>query len=320
MGVGERRRAISLEEEHLSAPSYTPQLRPLSVGEILDAGFKLFRHRFGTLVACIFVPIVPLYILGTIIVGSTDPTAFDVNAPVDNSGTAVFGRLIDQLLSSIAAAVAVAACFKAISAAYLGERAGVGDSLRYAAGRFLPLIVAYIVMVIILIPAFIALIIPGIWISVKLSMTFPALVCEKAGPLRSIGRSWELTKDNWWRVFGTLIVIFLLVFVITLALGGVLGAVLLSSDSMSEVAFAVLTTLIGLLIAAITYPLIAAVVTVMYYDLRVRNEGFDLQLLARGVGADASRFETSPERPESQPPPPSSSGGFRPPEEPATSS
>jgi hypothetical protein len=302
----------------LSAPSYTPQLRPLSVGEILDAGFRLFRHRFGTLVGCIFVPIVPFYILGTIIVGSTDPTAFDVNAPVDNSGTAVLGRLIDQLLSSIAAAVAVAACFKAISAAYLGERAGVGDSLRYAAGRFLPLIVAYIVMVIILVPAFIALIIPGIWIAVKLSMTFPALVCEKAGPFKSIGRSWELTKDNWWRVFGTLLVVFILMFVITLALGGVLGAVLLSSDSMGELAFAVLTTLIGLLIAAITYPLIAAVVTVMYYDLRVRNEGFDLQLLARGVGADSSRFETSPERPSA--PPPSSTGGFRPPEEPATSS
>jgi hypothetical protein len=252
-------------------------------------------------------------------VGSTDPTAFDVNAPVDNSGTAVLGRLIDQLLSSIAAAVAVAACFKAISAAYLGEKAGVGDSLRYAAGRFLPLIVAYIVVTIILIPAFIALIIPGIWLAVKLSMTFPALVCEKAGPFRSIGRSWELTKDNWWRVFGTFVVILIMLFVITLALGGVLGAVLLSSDSISEVAFAVLTTLIGLLIAFITYPLIAAVVTVMYYDLRVRNEGFDLHLLARGVGADTSRFETSPERPESQPPP-SSTGGFRPPEEPATSS
>ena len=80
---------------------------------------------------------------------------------------------------------------------------------------------------------------------------------------------------------------------ITIALGGVLGAVLLGADSMSEIAFAALTTLIGLLIAAITYPLWAAVVTVMYYDLRVRNEGFDLQLLAQGVGADASRFETS---------------------------
>ena len=74
-----------------------------------------------------------------------------------------------------------------------------------------------------------------------------------------------------------------------------------------------------LAISAITYPLWAAVVTVLYYDLRVRNEGFDLQLLAQGVGSDTSRFETSPERP-SAPPPSASGGGFRPPEEPATSS
>jgi hypothetical protein len=238
---------------------------------------------------------------------------------VNNDGSAVAGRLIDQLLQSIAAALAIAACFKAISAAYLGERAGTGESLRYALGRFLPLIVAYIAMVFILLAGLIALIIPFFWLAVKLSMTFPALVCEKTGPFASIGRSWRLTHNNWWRVFGALLVTLLILFVITIALSLVLGAVLLSSDSLSEVAFAVLTTLIGLLIGAITYPLWAAIVTVIYYDLRVRNEGFDLQLLASGVGADASRFETSPERPVA-PPPPSQGGGFRPPEEPATSS
>ena len=81
-----------------------------------------------------------------------------------------------------------------------------------------------------------------------------------------------------------------------------------------------LTTIITLLTYMLTYPLWAAVMTVIYYDLRVRNEGFDLQLLAQGVGADASRFETSPERPDSPPPPTPEGGGFRPPEEPATSS
>ena len=39
----------------------------------------------------------------------------------------------------------------------------------------------------------------------------------------------------------------------------------------------------------------AAVATVLYFDLRVRKEGFDLQLLARGVGEDASAYATSPQ-------------------------
>ena len=138
--------------------------------------------------------------------------------------------------------------------------------------------------------------------AVKLSMAFPAVVCE-GRPVPAIGRSWELTKENWWRVFGTLLVVFLLLLVITLALGPVLGrrAAGLGLDERGRVRrpdHADRTA-----DRAITYPLWAAVLTVMYYDLRVRNEGFDLQLLAQGVGADTSRFETSPERPDSSPPP-----------------
>jgi Membrane domain of glycerophosphoryl diester phosphodiesterase len=303
----------------LSAPSFTPQLRPLSVGEMLDAGFRLFRHRFGTLIACVVVPVVPLTILGTIITASTDPNAYDVNATSTETGTALAGFLIGLFLQSAGAALAVAACFKAISAAYLGERTSFGDSLSYAFRRFVPLMICYVVVVIITIPGWILLIIPGIWLSIKMCMAFPAVIFERAGPFRAIGRSWRLTKDNWWRVFGTLVVVFLIALVVNFALTAVLGIVAAGSDSISEVAFALLTTIITLLTYMLTYPLWAAVMTVIYYDLRVRNEGFDLQLLAQGVGADASRFETSPERPVA-PPPSQQGGGFRPPEEPATSS
>jgi hypothetical protein len=75
---------------------------------------------------------------------------------------------------------------------------------------------------------------------------------------------------------------------------------------------------VTIIVLAVLYPLTAAIVTVIYYDLRVRNEGFDLQLLARGVGADATRFESAPERPgpPSFPPPPSG-GGFAAPEDPS---
>jgi len=67
---------------------------------------------------------------------------------------------------------------------------------------------------------------------------------------------------------------------------------------------------VNLLTLAITYPLWASVTSVVYYDLRVRNEGFDLHLLAQGMGAEATRFESAPERPVAPPP---ESGGFTPP-------
>jgi hypothetical protein len=310
----------------LSPSSFTPQLRPLSIGEVLDAGFSLFRHRFGKLVVAVLVPFVPLAILGTLIVASTDDRAFDVNTTeTDDSGAAIAGNIVGVLIQGAALALAVAACFKIISAAYLGEQTTVGESLRYGARRILALIVAYIVLTIVLTISAFLLLIPAIFFGVKFALTFPAIVFERKGPFSAIGRSWTLTRQNWWRTFGTLFVVALLLLVLTLALSFALGAAIGAADMDSEVVFAILTTLVNIAVIAVTYPLGAAILTVIYYDLRVRHEGFDLQLLARGVGSDESRFAGAPERPAPPPPAPAppagepSAGGFAPPQGPATS-
>jgi Membrane domain of glycerophosphoryl diester phosphodiesterase len=307
------------------ASSFTPQLRPLSVGEILDAGFRLFRARFGTLLLAVLVPVLPLAIAGTIVVALTDEHYFDVNTTqVDDSGSAVAGNLIGLILQGIALALAVAACFKIISAAYLGDEATVGASLRYGVGRIAALIVAYFVLSVILIISFIILLVPFIYFSVKLSMAFPAIVFERKGPFGSIGRSFSLTRGNFWRVLGTLVVVVLLMFVLFIALTVAITAGLLNMESASEAVVAVIYTALNIIVIALSYPLFAAILTVIYYDLRVRNEGFDLQLLARGVGADESRFAAAPERPaapapeaEPVPPPPAGTGGFAPPQAPS---
>jgi glycerophosphoryl diester phosphodiesterase family protein len=295
---------------------YTPQLRPLSIGEILDAGFRLFRSRFGALMTCVLVPIVPLTILGTFLVASADENAFDVNAPATDDGGAVTANLIDALISGAAAALAIAACFKVISAAYLGERSDAGSSLRYGLTRFPALMVAYVAIYIGLVFGFLLLVIPGIIFAVKWSLTFAAIVAERAGPFAAMGRSWSLTGDHWWRTFGTLLVVILLSVVLTTVLFIALGAALATSDSISELTFAVLVTLVSIVVTAVVYPLVSAIITVLYYDLRVRKEGFDLQLLARSVGADSSQFQSAPEAPgpATGGSVPSPGGGFAPPQ------
>jgi hypothetical protein len=304
----------------LSAPSFTPQLRPLSVGEMLDAGFRLFNARFWTLILCVLVPVVPLTIVATALQASVDPNAFDLNSTETvDSGTALAGTLVAAVIQFAAAALGIAACFRAISAAYLGERAGVAESLRYGLGRLLPLIVAYLLFIVLVGIGFIALIVPAFWIAVKLAMVFPAVVFERKGPFGAIGRSWTLTRGHWWRTFGTLLVVFLITFVMQLVFGGVVGGLLGASDTVSELTVAIVLTLVNLITLALTYPLWAAVTSVVYYDLRVRNEGFDLHLLAQAMGADVERFQAAPERPVA-PPPDASGGGFVPPEGSATSS
>ena len=54
---------------------------------------------------------------------------------------------------------------------------------------------------------FIALIIPGIYISVRLCVVAPAVVVEGHRGMDAMRRSWDLVKDNWWRVLGILLVV-----------------------------------------------------------------------------------------------------------------
>jgi hypothetical protein len=296
---------------------------------VLDAGFRLLRARFGTLLTCVLVPMVPLSIIGTILQASTNDAAFDVNATTTTSdeGSVIAGSLVAGILQGIAVALAVAACFRVISSAYLGEEAAAGPSLRYGLSRLLPLIVAYFVLAIVLgISAFL-LFLPFVFLSVKWSVTFAAIVSERAGPFHGMGRSWALTRGHWWRTFGTLLVLALICFVLYFLVIAGLGGLIAANEDMSEVTYAVLSTALTIILFAILYPLIASIITVIYYDLRVRNEGFDLQLLAQGVGADTSRFEAAPERPgpPASTPPPSpqptpGTGGFAPPEGPAPTS
>ena len=143
-----------------------------------------------------------------------------------------------------------------------------------------------------LIPAFIALIIPGIWLSIAWTVSFPALLSEGIGPVAALGRSFRLVQGRWWPTFGAVLVMNLIVGVISAIITGIITATLVGSWT-SEATAAVFTTVANTLSALVTLPLSAAVLTVIYFDLRVRKEGFDLQLLARGVGQDESAYATS---------------------------
>jgi hypothetical protein len=315
----------------VSTTQYSPQLRPLSVGEVLDASFKIMRQSFGTLAGCVLVVAVPLNILTTLIAASTRDDAFDIETSTTTStnigtGTELAGVLLTTTLGLVLSTLSAAACFRAVSGVYLGERPTVGGSLAFAAGRVLPVILLSLVYVLGLIPAFIALIIPGIWLSVAWSLSFPALLSEGVGPIAALGRSFRLVKGRWWPTFGALLVMYLLVAVISGILGAVLGATLIAATDNEAVA-AVFYTIVNTLSSLITLPLFAAVLTVLYFDLRVRKEGFDLQLLARGVGQEASAYDTSPQAVGAAsglgggfaPPAAPSQGGFAPPAAPAQS-
>jgi hypothetical protein len=304
----------------MSTTQFAPQLRPLSVGEVLDASFKVVRQSFATLAVCVLVVAFPLNIVNTLIMASTSDNAFNLDTATNDvsTGTEAAGQLLTGILSLVLTTIAAAACFRAVSSAYLGEQPTVAGSLSFAASRVLSLIWLSILYFVGLILPFLALVIPGIWLAVAWSVSFPALLAEGLGGAKALGRSFRLVRGRWWPTFGALLVMYLIVLVISGILGVLLGATLVASLDNEAVA-AVLTTIINTVSSLITLPLFAAVLTIIYYDLRVRKEGFDLHLLARGVGSS-----TSPENVAASSglgggyAPPAPGGGFAPPQAPST--
>jgi len=313
----------------MATNQYTPQLRPLGVGEVLDASFKVVRQSFGTLALCVLVVAVPLNIVNTLITASTSENAFSLDSQVSTdtgTGTQIAGTLLTTALGLLLTTLAAAACFHAVSRVYLGQRSTAGESLGFAASRLGPLVVLSILYYIGLIPAFILLVLPGIWLSVAWSLSFPALLSEQLGPVEALKRSFRLVKGRWWPTFGALLVMGAIVTVISAIVGALFAATLISGLD-SELLAGILYTIANTLSSLVTLPLFAAVLTIIYFDLRVRKEGFDLQLLAQGVGEDTGQYGTSSESvaassglgdpPSRASAPPPTGGGFAPPQAPA---
>jgi predicted Abi (CAAX) family protease len=102
---------------------------------------------------------------------------------------------------------------------------------------------------------------------------------EDLGPIRGLGRSWNLVRGQWWRTFGILLLVVIMQSVIGYALGFLFGliAVAVTSGDVQLAVVAVGSTILGALVSPIT----TIAVVLLYFDLRVRKEGLDLDQLAQ---------------------------------------
>lgn len=93
----------------------------------------------------------------------------------------------------------------------------------------------------------------------------PAALLEGYNSIAALSRSYQLLRGSWWRVFGIIAVLWLMV----------LGIDVVAS----------FVPLVGRFASAIFVPPISAIgVTLLYFDLRVRKEGYNLDTLANDLG------------------------------------
>jgi hypothetical protein len=242
-------------------------LRPLSVGEILDVSFTLYRRHFATLgtiaVLCSGIPmLLSLYIQAS--------GGIFYNLPL---------ALVYYVTFTVLSSIATAATVFVVSESYLGRPLPARDALRRATPLLARLIICSLLFAIIVGIGFFFLFFPGVILFCGLLLAFPSLVLEPGiSPTGALSRSWSLTRGSRWRMFALLVTIALLLYVPLVGFGTV-AAVVLPGGAFGATAATLTLAVVGVL-QMLLYPLLYCVLTVAYYDLRVRKEGFDLEVLA----------------------------------------
>jgi hypothetical protein len=301
-----------------SAP--LPHLRPLSLGELLDQAIRLYRRNFLKFIGIIAVVQIPLAILQLLVslltFGSTfarlqNPEAITATDPLSALGSGYFAGLGVSLALALISfiliqGVASAATARAVADSYLGESTGMLEAYEKIGRHWLSILGALLVMLSLYVLFVLWMIVPCVgWLTglgiliffsaVIVPLVAPVIVLEKRRATQAIRRAWDLARRRFWWALGFVFILYLFSLLIiagpsallTLAMQALLGS--RAAPGASTTLFTVQTilqSLVSLVTSLIYLPLEVTCLTLMYFDLRVRTEGFDLALLAANATGD----------------------------------
>lgn len=244
-------------------------LRARSVSELVDATFSLYRRDASS------------YIMVTAIASAPGlVTQLLVQSPTfETSGIAVFGAFIGFVVSMITYALMTGVVMRVGSDVYLGGTADVAGAVRGVLPMTGTLIAVAIMRTILYMLGFLALFFGFFYVAARWFAPEAVVVLEGKGSGDAFARCTQLSEGRKMHIFRALLLGYGIYFV--MMIGVVAGAGVLGSETAILFAQTIFTV--------IAYPIIGLLTMLLYYDARIRGEGFDVEHLSRSLGAEPLR-------------------------------
>ncbi len=279
--------------------SLSISLESLSMGQLLDRSFRVYRNHFGKLVmiaaiaqivTLVFQMGVNAYMLS--VSGSVDPLAANPFLSGGGGGVILLG-ILGVIVTVLATLLTQAALARGVSQALLGEKFTAGSALQDAVPYVGKLFLLGFVYILFLIGALVWTIIPivgwatglGMIVFVAMAFTFatPILVMEDRRPGDAMLRAWFLLRRRFWPTVGYFLTVGIFTVVVNMIIVGIASFASLSListvPSSGELLLIQGIQLVMTAVAnTIVLPLTMVAYLLYYFDLRVRTEGFDLTL------------------------------------------
>jgi hypothetical protein len=260
------------------------QIRPLEFGELLDQSFSLYRRNFRLLFT---ISVIPGLLLAPATLFLREPYGVVPKAgDLLRYFMPIFVWAIVYSLVNGAASVATVA---AASEIYLGRSITVGQAYRKVGefwGRILNLWFSVGIRIMAAAMTFFLLplaILMMLWYAFSLQI----LLFERVRVSQAIKRSRELTKGNRAKIFVTVLLMSMLVWVMSMIVtmpAIFVQSAILTKGQIPPVWLTLVISVLSTCATAVAHPPMMVALTLLYYNTRVVKEGFDLQFLLDGLG------------------------------------
>ena len=247
--------------------------------DILDKTFSLYRSSFRLYIGITAILYIPLSALKALLL----PEIFIPGRLLLAQGRFFFLMMVESLLIY---PIAIGTLIFVTSQKYLGQQTTIEEALRHV--KFLSILSVYLVWILGVLLMWITCIgIPfSIYFLFAWSLCCQSIMLEDHTVIGALSRSRQLIKRMWWRVFGIQILLFILtlifMFLPLFTLGMLIGIFNLDIPSTTTLISYIIESILRII--AIPIPLIGA--TLLYFDLRIRKEAFDIEMMATNLNSE----------------------------------
>jgi hypothetical protein len=302
--------------------SATPNLHPMRLGELLDQAIRIYRRNFFTFVGIVALGYIPYSFFQ---ISASVLSVYSTMSMLSNMSELLLSPLYWlSLVGSLFAlfievifveGLCVPVTMSAITKHHFGQPVGILEAYRKFGSTWGRALSAVIMMIILMIGALIWFIVPivgwftGIGLVLFLGGVvwhlLPAVVVnEKIGGMDAVSRAWDLARRRFWWLVGFSLLFWLFELLIVIGPSQLLSALtgdwfvnilpFESAQSLSTLVTALSSSLVQLLI----FPIQLIAWNLVYFDLRVRTEGFDLNLATmtptEDISADIASIPAAP--------------------------
>jgi hypothetical protein len=259
----------------------TRPLRPLTAGGIYSAAWRLYQQNFLPLIAIVAIVQVAVAVLVALVnlLAHTSAT----NPSVTNTITAAVAGLFTAVFAIVASFLQSGALTLAIADDYIGQPITVERAYAATGPRLGALLgTSLLVGILLFLMAITVVGIPfAIYFGIRWAFIAQVVMLEGLGGTNAMARSSQLVAGSWWRTLGILVLMAIMVAIVGAIVSGIFTAILGAG---------ILSGIIQLIVQILLAPFYSAVVTLLYFDYRVRKEQLNHETLSGDMAGRPAPF------------------------------